>query len=135
MLTELLDIIEQEQCELKEEMDFQRSNFEKDDFVLVLFHKKTGPALNVVGKIVSKDPDGMEYQMVFLKRIGSTSKFVADTNGEAFDVNEEDILVKLPKPTVIQGSARVLSGLQGYYQYQDSYLSQFTSQTIMFNKN
>lgn len=45
---------------LQEEMDFERPNLEKDDFVLIVFHKKIGPALNFFEKIVSKDPDGME---------------------------------------------------------------------------
>lgn len=48
---------------------------------------------------------GFEFKIQFYQRIGSSSKFVIKSE-EEFDVNEEDILIKLPKPTICSGSQR-----------------------------
>lgn len=59
-----------------------------------------------VGKIVSKDLSGLEYQVNFYKRLEKSSKFVRESN-DIFDVMEEDVIVKLPKPTELKGSTRI----------------------------
>lgn len=107
---EIFDIFNQEISEARDEQDFERPTFENRDFVLVGLTKKKGPTEYYVAQIVSKDLCGVEFQMKFFKRIGSTSKFMCESH-ELFDVNEEDILVKLPKPIECTGSARVTGQL------------------------
>lgn len=104
-VTDLLDIINQEINEKQEEINFERATFEEGEYVLVGFSKKSGPPVHYVGKIISKDQHHFEYQMKFYKRIGNGSKFVKESE-EIFDVVAEDIVVKLPTPVELSGSAR-----------------------------
>lgn len=103
---ELMDIINEEIMDAQELIEFERNSFEVEDFVLVSFSKKKGPNEHYVGKIVSKEDNGFEYKMMFYSRIGQSNKFLIKSS-EVYDVNEEDILVKLPKPNQPSGSSRV----------------------------
>lgn len=47
---DLLDMINQEIDDNREEMNFERETFEVNDFVLVKFLKKKGPPEHYVGK-------------------------------------------------------------------------------------
>lgn len=67
--------------------------------------QKRGPPKHYVGKIVSREQYGDEYKIQFYKRIGDTNKFVIESE-EIYDVIEEDIMMKVPKPTKLGGSAR-----------------------------
>lgn len=101
----LLDIINQEINEAEEEMNFERPSFEEGEYVMVGFQKKVGPPEHYIGKIISKDKHHFEYQIMFYKRIGNSSKFIKESE-EVFDVVEEDIVVKMPTPVELSGSAR-----------------------------
>lgn len=103
--TTLLDIINQEISEKQEEINFENATFEEGEDVLVGFQKKSGSPVQYVGKIISKNRDDFEYQIQFYKRVGNGSKFVKES-AEVFDVVAEDILVKLPNPVELSGSAR-----------------------------
>lgn len=103
---ELRNIINEEIIDAQELFDFERNSFEVGEFVLVSFSKKKGPNEHYVGKVVSKEDGGFEFKMLFYSRIGQSNKFVVKSY-ETFDVNEEDILVKLPKPNQSSGSSRV----------------------------
>lgn len=105
-LDDLRNIINEEIMDAQELLDFERNSFEEGEFVLVSFSKKKGPNEHFVGKIVNKEDGGFEYKMIFYSRIGQSSKFLAKSD-EVFDVNEEDILVKLPKPNQLSGSNRL----------------------------
>lgn len=102
---DLMDIINQEIYESQEEANFERARFEEGEYVLVGFSKKCGTPVQYVGKIISKDQHDFEYQIQFYKRIGNGNKFVKESE-EIFDVVAEDIVVKLPKPVELSGSAR-----------------------------
>ena len=104
-VTDLLEIMNQEINEKEEEIKFERESFEEGEYVLVGFSKKNGPPVHYVGKIMSKDEDNFEYQIKFYKRIRNGSKFVKESE-EIFDIVAEDIVVKLPTPIKLSGSAR-----------------------------
>lgn len=101
LLEELNEVLHEEQ----EEQLFERPTFEIDEYVLVGFPKKVGKPEHYVGQILGKDPEGFELQIKFYKRIGVTSKFTQESQ-QIFDVMIEDIVVKLPKPTILTGSSR-----------------------------
>lgn len=101
----LLRMVDDESAETREELALERPTLERDDYVLVSFQKKKCPTEYYVGKIISKDVCGFEFKIQFFKRIGLSSKFISESQN-VFHVNEEDILVKLPKPTDCSGSAR-----------------------------
>ena len=77
--TDLIDIINQEISENQEEMNFERATFEEGEYVLVGFTKKSGPPVQYVGQIMSKDLHDFEYQIQFYKWIGNGNKFVKES--------------------------------------------------------
>lgn len=109
-ITEMLEVINQETSELQDQMNFERETFEDGDYVLVNFQKKSGMPEQYVGKIISVSGDKIEYKIQFYKRIGNGNKFMKESE-DVYDVDGEDILVKLPNPEVLSGSARVTGQL------------------------
>lgn len=103
---ELRNIINEEIIDAQELFDFEWNSFEVGEFVLVSFSKKKGPNEHYVRKVVSKEDDGFKFKMLYYSRIGQSNKFVVKSN-ETYDVNEEDIIVKLPKANQSSGSSRV----------------------------
>lgn len=90
------------------EKDFENlevGELNREDYVYVKFKKKQNIEF-YVGKICPKDSRYGEFQIKFLKRILGTSKLYEDSDGE-FDVNEKDIIKKLPKLKRMTGSNRV----------------------------
>lgn len=82
------------------------------------FTKKKSPPEHYVAKIISKEQNGLEYQVHFFKQIGNSSKIIKESE-ELFDVVREDIVAKLPKPIELEGSART----QGQFWFPMDYAS------------
>lgn len=78
------------------------------DFVLVKFLTNTS-IVHYVGQVISKHDD--EYEIKFLRRHGTTWKFVYPPMEDLSSVQEQDILLKLPFPKNVGGTERVKSTL------------------------
>ncbi|CAH1976059.1 unnamed protein product [Acanthoscelides obtectus] len=81
--------------------------FHVGDFVLVKFYTKTS-TMYYVGLVISKEDD--KYLLKFIRRHGTTWKFVYPPVENISSVREQDIILKLPFPNV-GGTERVKSTL------------------------
>lgn len=102
---ELLSDYLQDIDEFENEQRFDINNCKVGDFVLVQYLKKIGNPDHFIGEILGCDNAVSEYQVKFLKRLFKTNKFIYDSE-EMFDVNESDIVMKLPKPVKCGTSRR-----------------------------
>lgn len=106
----LLDLVEEEIMAIQDQDQFESCSYEIGDYVLIQFPKKKAAPDHFVGNIVSKDVSDSEFQIKFYKRIESSSKFIQESN-QTYDVNEQDIILKLPKPLPMAGSNRLAGQL------------------------
>lgn len=102
----LLELVEEDMRDADEQNAFDSHDLEVEDYVLVQFPQKKGTTKHFVGKICSKDKVASECQIQFYSRISQSNKFLKKSE-EIFDVLDEDIIRKLPKPVTISGSERV----------------------------
>ncbi|CAH2002883.1 unnamed protein product, partial [Acanthoscelides obtectus] len=82
--------------------------FQVGDFVLVKFYTTTS-TMYYVGLVISKEDD--EFLLKFLRRHGTTWKFVYPPVENISSVREQDIILKLPFPKNVGGTERVKSTL------------------------
>lgn len=95
-------LVEEENMEIQQERDIENSTILEGDFVLVELKGKKSVRHYIVE---IKKISGKRYlEGVYLKKIMNSNKFVK--SGELYEIDESDILKKLPKPSVVGGSER-----------------------------
>lgn len=94
-----------EDAELNFDTSASELGLTENDFVLVEFStKKT--KLHYVGLIEKKHMDTGSYIVKFMRRRGDTWKFNFPEKEDIFEIEEKDIKMKLPQPTMSGGTAR-----------------------------
>ncbi|KAJ8926844.1 hypothetical protein NQ314_020695 [Rhamnusium bicolor] len=106
----LLDIVEQEIVNIQDQDQFESCSSEIGGYVLIQFPKEMAAPDHFVGNIVSKDVSDSEFQIKFYKRNEISRKFIQQSH-QTYDVNEQDIILKLPKPIPMTSSNRVADQL------------------------
>ena len=101
------DVLIEEITNFEEEEQFISSSYAVGDFVLVQFPKKKGLPEHYIGKIISKELTNSEFKIEFYRRVRSGSnKFVKESD-QIYDVNDNDLVMKLPPPVPMTGSGRL----------------------------
>lgn len=101
------ELIKQTNFNEEDEINFDTSisDLLENDFVLVEFCTKKTKVF-YVGLIEKRHLDVKSYMIKFMRRRGDTWKFYFPDQDDVYEVEEKDIRMKLPQPTMSGGTAR-----------------------------
>jgi len=89
--------------------DVEDFNVDIGDFVLVTVHgKKINSFKHYVAEVVGKKEN--EFEVHYMKRIQPSYAFIFE-EADIYTADSKDIVRKLPKPNVLQGTRRTMTKL------------------------
>lgn len=106
-LNEFIDEILNDEKELEEEVQFEDNKIQKGDYALVKVSGKR-KTVHYVVEIVGKHD--FQYDVKFLVKTGTNSFLLK--NETVYQIEEDDIVLKLPPPVSTGGSERQISHLK-----------------------
>lgn len=102
-LAEMLEEFEIFAKDLQAELN--TDELKPDDYILVQFHEKKS-VKHYVAKIIEMQDKHEVFVVEYLKKCLDSNKFKIEKDAELFEVNVEDITLKLPAPTIVGGTER-----------------------------
>lgn len=101
------------EVEEEEEFSFYSNEIKENDYVVVKYATKKS-ILYYIGlvEVVSKGDQGGDFHVNFLRRRGNTYTFHFPEKPDKSDVMFNDIVLRLPPPTVIGGTERAVYNLK-----------------------
>ncbi|KAK4877818.1 hypothetical protein RN001_010324 [Aquatica leii] len=95
-------IIEEANIEMETETEIDNTSILEGDFVLVELKRKKS-ARHYVAEIIKNFGEG-HFEVIYMKKMLGCNKFVKCET--VYEIDESDIVKKLPKPTAVGGSGR-----------------------------